>query len=522
MGEMLDWWLSGGDWADLKQNRRIQDLEASHASEVAAVRSTVSRQTSALDSRLDRLERALLAFVELEDTRAELNEFADAAAARRFARDLANRLLGADAPATPPAPPADLPGYWLSPAVKAVVADLYPGTADAAALRAEARRRDDERADLFDVLVAAIGGSEATVAAQVSRWFPRVADLDRAGVSIATEVARGRFGPDARGALAAQLGALRDEHGVDGLAQLILPAIASHPGVSDEDGARRNADAAAQRAAAERAAADLATLAAVVAPAGAAGPAERPALRDDPLAELLAVLIHEGAPGEAPVLHRMATIRTSLAGVGVPAPPVMQSAGDAAGTVWELLGAWLRDRDAPATHTLAREVLAPVIERLAASLEVTASTPAPTTGTVAVAGGPVVVGLAGTDDSSWRQRAERAVSDPPAWVRPIAAAGAALAVVCAVLAIVAAPGWWVAAAIAAIGAIAAWLWRRRATAEAGRRRAAAAADGQRRIDDKVSALRQDQAAATERAAMARQARQAIRGAVASAGVVVPA
>jgi hypothetical protein len=521
MGEMLDWWLSGGDWADLKQNRRIEDLASSHAADVAAVRSSVSRQTSALDGRLDRLERALLAFVELEDTRAQLNDFADAAAARRFARDLANRLLGADAPPTPPAPPADLPGYWLSPAVKALVADLYPGTADGAALRAEARRRDDERADLFDVLVAAIGARESTVAAGVNRWFPRTADLDRAGRVIATEVARGRFGSEARAALAAQLMALRDEHGVDALAPLIFPDIASAlPTPAPDD--RRNGDAASRGPAAQRAATDLAALAAVVAPVGDAVAAERPTVRDDPLLELLAVLINEGAPGEAPVLHRMATIRTSLAGVGVPAPPAMQTSGDAAGTVWQLLGAWLRDRDASATHGLAREVLAPVLDGVAASLEVSASAPAPTTHTIAVAGGSVVVGAEGTEDGAWRERAERTAIDPPAWVRPAALAGAALALVCVVLAIVAAPGWWAAAVIAAIGATAGWLWHARARAEAGRGRAEALADGQRRIDEAVAALRRDQAAALERAAMARRARAAIQEACATGSVASPA
>jgi hypothetical protein len=522
MGEMLDWWLSGGDWADLKQNRRIEDLAASHAAEVAAVRSSVSRQTSQLDGRLDRLERALLAFVELEDTRAELNEFADAAAARRFARDLAQRLLGADAPATPPGAPADLPGYWLSPAVKAVVADLHPGTADPVALRAEARRRDDERADLFDVLVAGLGGRESMVAAGVSRWFPRTPAVDRAGRTIASEVARGRFGPEATATLTVRLATLRDAQGVDNLAALVLPDIASGVPLSSVDDDHRDGHAETGRSAAERAAADLTALAALVAPSADATPAARPALRDDPLAELLAVLINEGAPGEAPVLHRMAAIRSSLAGVGVPAPPAMQSAADAAGTVWELLGEWLRDRDAPATHALAREVLAPVIDRLAASLEATASTPAPTTGTIAVAGSPVLVGIDGSDDSSWRQRAERTAGDPPTWVRPVAVTGGALAVVGAVLAVAAAPGWWAAAAVAAIGAIGAWLWHTRSAAEARRRRAAAVADGQRRIDEKTAALRDDQAAAAERAVRAHAARESIHLAIASPAAALPA
>jgi hypothetical protein len=522
MGEMLDWWLSGGDWADFKQNRRIEDMAVSQAAEVAAVRSSVSRQTSALDGRLDRLERALLAFVELEDTRAQLNEFADAAAARRFARDLANRLLGADAPHTPPAPPADLPGYWLNPAVKAVIADLYPGTADAAALRAEARRRDDERADLFDVLVAAMTEHEASVAGDVNRWLPHSADLDRAGRAIATQVALGRFGTEARAALAAQLGALRDQHGIDRLTPLVLPGIASDPGPTGaRDGARKG-DGGAGRQAAERAAADLAALAAMVTPVAEAGEAERPALRDDPLAELLAVLINEGAPGEAPVLQRMAAIRTSLAGVGVPPPPAMQTAGDDAGTVWDLLGGWLRDRDAPGTHALACEVLAPVIDHLATSLAATASSPAPAAGTVAVAGVQVAIGLDGGTDVAWRRQAEATVTAAPGWVLPAAAVAGVLALVCAVLAVVAAPGWWPVAVVAAIAAVVGWLSHTRARAGVMRSRAAAVDAGQRRIDEHVAALRAEQVAATERAATARHARDAIQTALAAVGDAHPA
>jgi len=515
MGEMLEWWLSGGDWADVKQNRRIQDLEHSHAAQVAAVRTSLSRQTSALDSRVDRLERALLAFVELEDTRAALNEFADAAAARRFARDLANRLLGADAPAAAPTPPADLPGYWLSPAVRAVVADLYPGSGDPVALRAEARARDDERAELFDVCVGAIGAREREVAGEVPRWFPHGVDLVRAERAMATEVARGRFGDAARTALVARLAEVRDAHAVHEVAAFVVPDLAGRTQAPRAGGPQVGPDAV-------QAAAGLAELAALVAPADAPTAAARPPLRDDPLAELLAVLINEGAPGEAPVLHRMATIRTSLAGVGVPEPPPMQMVADPDGTVWAMLAGWLADRDTPSTHAVARAVLAPVIVHIAESLEQAASLVPPATRSLTVAGTTLVVGLDGAGDSAWHQQVERTVSDPPAWVRPAAGAGAALAVLCAVLGVAAAPGLWAVAVIAAAGAVGAWVWQARAATIARRDRASAVADAEHRIAAQVADLRGEHAAATERAAVARRTREAIGAAFATSAAEVPA
>jgi hypothetical protein len=515
MGEMLEWWLSGGDWADFKQNRRIQDLEQAHANEVAAVRSSVSRQTSALDSRLERLERALFAFVELEDTRAELNAFADAAAARRFARDLANRLLGADAPSVAPTPPADLPGYWLSPAVRALLADLYPGAGDPRALRAEARARDDERAELFDLCIGAIGGQEHDLAQGVERWLPRRVEVGSSQRAVATEVARGRFGPDARATLVARLVEIRDAHPADEVARLVLPEFAAAVPT-------RGAEVDQSRPAAGRAATGLAELAELVSPSDEPVPAARPALHDDPLAELLAVLISEGAPGETPVLQRMAAIRTSLAAVGVPAPPPMQTASDAAGTVWAMLREWLADRGAGSAHAVACAVLAPIVTQLADALASAAATPSPATRAFTIAGTTAVVGPDGARDTAWRSHVASTVSEPPGWVLPTAAVAGVLAVAGAVLGAVVAPGLWAVGAIAAVGAAAAWIWHGRARAAARQERAAAVADAERRIAAHAGALADEQAAATARATVAGQARATIAAACATSLAGVPA
>lgn len=521
MGEMLDWWLSGGDWADLKQNRRIEEIEASHAAQVASVRSTLSRQTSAIDARVDRLERALLAFVELEDTRAVLQEFADAAAARRYARDIAQRLLGGDAPARPPAPPADLPGYWLTPAIKAVVADLYPGTDDAAALRTEARARDDVQAELFDVLAAALGAPDGGQGADVERWLPRAAELTRAQLIIGTEVARGRFGATARVALVERLCTLRDDPSVRAALATALPELAewSNADPAPRSGSGRAGDGPAVRAA-ERAAADLARLAAMVAAPTAAAPTPA-GVRDDPLAELLAVLINEGAPGEAPVIQRMAAIRASLAGVGVPGPPAVQSTSDGAGNVGAVLAGWLAARADPALHAVALEVLAPLIADAATLRERAAGADVPETSEVSVAGRLVAVGPDGSAETAWQGAAAGTVAAPPPWAAPAAAALGAVTVVAGVLAVAFAPAWWVLAVVAGAAAAGTWWWLRRARLDVRSRRGLAVADGQRRIDEEANALRRARARAATRTAEVREARAAIDAAAATAGSLRP-
>jgi hypothetical protein len=95
-------------------------------------------------------------------------------------------------------------------------------------------------------------------------------------------------------------------------------------------------------------------------------------------------------------------------------------------------------------------------------------------------------------------------------------------VICAVLAIAAAPGWWVAVAISGISAAGAWTWHLRLLAEARRARQSAIADGERRIGEQVTALRGEQAAATARAAAARQASGIISTAFAGATAGRPA
>lgn len=89
MGEFLEWWLTGGDWYDWRQKQRIDDLAAGHEIERSRLSSTLraaTTQSENLGQRIDRLERAVGAIIQLEDTRDDLTAFAGAAAARRYAR----------------------------------------------------------------------------------------------------------------------------------------------------------------------------------------------------------------------------------------------------------------------------------------------------------------------------------------------------------------------------------------------------------------------------------------------------
>jgi hypothetical protein len=453
MGETLDFWLSGRTWTDWQQGKRMDEIESAQAAQAASLSRTVRNQTTALDARVSRLEDALAAFVELEDTRSTLNEFADAAAARRFARDLAQQLLGADAPSAPPAPPNDLPGYWLTPAVKAVIADVFPGTGDAAALTAEARRRDDESADLFALLVDALRGRAADAGDRVDRWMPTGEAIDRTQRAVCDAVASGRFGELSRTRLIDRLRSLvpppdatGDERAAHLAAALGIGAVAGSP-----DQAADQLDDLRRLVAAPTSEADAGANAAI-------------AFRDDPLAELLAVVINEGAPGESPVLQRMSSIRQSLAAVGVPGAPPLQSSRDDAGDVWRFLAESLREGASAPRRELAQAVLAPWLRARADRLLEVASAAADASVSITVAGRPVVVGATGPVEDGWAPPAVDSGGSTRSWMRTAAVAAAVLAVIVAVAALVVAPLLWLVAVALAGAAGFAYATDRRAAA----------------------------------------------------------
>src|SRR4051812_18342860 len=113
--------MSSSDWwVERKQNKQLAQLQEdlyAASSETSHLRSRISQLQGTLEARVGKLAAAFDAFVELSDVRQELIGFADAAEYRQHAgRVLADLASGT---ATPPSP-ADIPGYWLPPAITAV------------------------------------------------------------------------------------------------------------------------------------------------------------------------------------------------------------------------------------------------------------------------------------------------------------------------------------------------------------------------------------------------------------------
>jgi hypothetical protein len=171
--------LSSRDW---RQDRKLEELGSTLArvrGELSTANTTLKAQlasvTGSLEERITRLSRAFDAFVELSDVRAVLAMFTDTALVRYHARALVTSLVeSTDAPG---ASPPDVPGYWLSAAVR-VARARYAGDEPVAADLTEALRLDDVRTGTFLALLAALapgagstpGADEETLAEALGRF----------------------------------------------------------------------------------------------------------------------------------------------------------------------------------------------------------------------------------------------------------------------------------------------------------------------------------------------------------------
>ena len=178
-----------------------EELEA-QAGALAASRKRQQRDTSklrselrtmqgSLETRLDALTNAFVAFVELDGIRKQLAAFPQHAEARRYAFQDLQVLLDGDIPPQRP----DVDGYWLPPAMSALRPD---GSVDPeqAAL---ARQRDPHAAPVFLATAqAAFGAGEAVVAE-----LPKLLTPDDQGTWAEWQLLlwgatlRGAFGPAA-------------------------------------------------------------------------------------------------------------------------------------------------------------------------------------------------------------------------------------------------------------------------------------------------------------------------------------
>lgn len=468
MGELLTWWLEGGDWYDRRQGRRLDELASSHASAQQSLRSSLNRQSKEFGSQFDELKRALLAMVELEDTRDELLAFADAAKARRYARSVLGRLtsLGGDSSEPMPAPPTDVDGYWVVPAAQAAATMLGDGADDVAALLGEARRRDRRRTDLFVACVAGLAERDSKVVASVDDVLPAAADVTAIERAIWIAAANGRYGPDSTVNLITRLRSIVDESVDDDTRQARLRSLVSRITGANPKG-QTPLDAgnaiAALRQWVERVA-DTEPREVEPQPAPADGRVDGSV---DGLAEAIAVLVNEGAPGEHSVLVRMTEIRNALATIGVRSTPSLPAVDEPAGEAWKLL---LDDLDSSEPSGAGRRqvafaVVAPWVQRHAESLAELAAVPPATVSTVHAFGKDITVKPEGP---KLAELAKLPASPHPstarAWMRPASIGLAVVAVAFVALGFAVAPGLWALALLAAAGAAFCWFQLRSDTA----------------------------------------------------------
>ncbi|WP_345267959.1 hypothetical protein [Nocardioides nanhaiensis] len=441
------------DWADWAQNRRIREAEesiaslsASAARERQRLTAELQRQSGSLQQQIDSLREAFVAFVEYEDVRGELGQHADAAAVRRYAREVVAATIVGGRPFGV-AEPADVPGYWLLPAARAVAAAGDPGQVQAVEEQlAEARRRDPRRTILLVTLVEAIRRQPVHSPALLEALLPRQSAVSRAERVIWVGVAEGRLGDQARARLLETLRAR-----VEGLAtEAVVAVLAGH---TDERGDLLPTEVAARRlatlrrwvegrtqpsrspgaprpgAASALGVDDLGPRDRQDAPTGAgATDVEEP---EDPLADCLRQLVDEGAPLEADILTRMRRARDRMGGLTASTSDERRW-DDPLGEAVDLLTEDLRGADV-ARHAVALQVLGPVLERTGRDLLAKAAAPPEREVALPVRGDRVLtVTPDGAQDSGWREetrdRAHASVS-VASWWRPAAAAALGVGVV---------------------------------------------------------------------------------------------
>lgn len=456
------------DWTDWKQNRRLEEAEA----QLDAERSARSRladqmrtQQGNLQGQIDRLTRAFVALVEHEDIRAELGQYADAAACRRYAREVVSTVVATGAAALRgAAEPEDVPGYWLAPAARGIVR-IAQGETGGPELLAEAAHRDPRRTTLLLTLLGALTRDPRwTAGTDLARVLPDRPEVTYAQRQVWLAVAEGRLAPDGDAlatALRAQVAATGSA-GLDEVAAWLEEIAPPDP----------------RHLAVERATAQLAALQQVLAGGGVAPaaalttdptdvPAESPP--EDPLADCVRSLVDEGSPGEAEILDRMATVRADLGFIDDRAASLAPAWSGTAGDVVRLLLDDLAQPPGSPRHDLARKALAPTLGRIGDELAAQAAVPPPETRTVEVAGEVLTVTRDGVS-GDWPGRVGAAIERRhPVDRRLLPGGGAllALAVVLAGLGFVAA-GWFVLAGAALVGGgtlVGTALLRRRALTE---------------------------------------------------------
>ncbi len=454
-------------WTDWKQNQRLEEAEEQLAAERRArnrLADQMRTQQGNITAQLDRLTRAFVALVEHEDIRAELGQYADAAACRRYAREVVSTVVATGGAALRGSvEPADVPGYWLAPAARGVAALSQDGAGSThgTELLTEAAVRDPARTALFLTLLGALTRDPRWSRGHVTRTLPASLDLTTTQRQIWLAALEDRLGPEAVedlvAALSAQVaaagGAVLDEVSafVEGQARHESQDVAAERAANQLEALHRVLSTGATTATATPGDA-LARSLYGAAPDGteAAIPAEED-FSEDPLADCIRSLVDEGSPGEADILDRMATVRADLGFIDERAAAAPPAWSGPAGDVVSLLLADLAEPVGSARHVTARRVLGPALQTIGDELAQQAAVPVVDQRPVEVVGEVVTVGPDGATAQDWRQRIPAAVlrrNPENKALLPAAAGAGILALVSAGLGFVAG-GFFVLAVLAA-------------------------------------------------------------------------
>lgn len=410
MPDALEWFLTGGDWYDWRQEKRIEGSTTQRVAAESSLRRANAASEARLVERISRLEDAFAAFVELEDVREGLTAHADDAMVRRHVR---SQLLGlqqfggvADND-LPPLP--DSPSYWLAATAEWAERFVAGGSADETLLDT-ARGRDPVRTDLFALALAGLTGQDGDAIRAFTRLTAGPWLVTAWQRTIWAAAAERRFGDESRAALVDSLRASSDIAGLEVLGAL-LPG--ESPATASLDACRQLRDLAS-RLASEREEAERTAA---------------PEVADDPLAELVAVLVGEGAPGEVAVLDKMSSIRNVLASSSSIETPVRVSLDRQVGDVAALLRSDLADIESSKAplRSVATEVVSGLVASLADELHGRIDVIPPARQEAVVCGKRFEVPANGLERSVWisaidERHTKVSAADGP-WLTGVVAAG---------------------------------------------------------------------------------------------------
>ena len=489
-GRGVSMWRS--EWSNIKTLQdQLDDQISASMSNQRRLSSQLSKLQGDLSQRVDRLSRAFDAFVELSELRDELTLHSEARRWRAAAKAMVESSVATGiAPSVESvAGLADVGGYWLVPAVKALPG-VVSGHPDPELL-AEAARRDEVRSTLFIAAASVMIARTDMVGAWVAR---AVSGAPFAPVTVGQRAlwlaaADGEMNATSVETVRSELRRRLDAVPSEARAALVHGLVSFPPGTAPSATAKSNETATAANEMLRRWAAWCVQLSAsgevarpaVAAPAtaGATGSPTPTNRGSDAVLDVVRSLVEEGSEPERELLDRaealMATVRGSAASKG-------PEWGDEAGVVADLLAADLRQNTETGRARFALELMHAHLSEAADELARQAHAAPPSTTSFTVGGRSITVGPDGAAPADLAA-AEAAVSRPapsqvPKWSLPVAVV---VAVVFAVLGIVTSPGWFVIAAIGVVVAAAVFVIDRRDAAE----RASAAATQRERLHKRV-------------------------------------